>query len=111
MAHKRLHTFTSSTEHDFTGLLQNQILIFDGDNIVSTGSTNTSGNIWSSSTGQHSIISNNNSNNIASGGYSVSFGYNNSINDGDSSSNSFVGGGSNNEIEGMNSSVIGFCFW
>ena len=45
MGHLRNHSFTGTTDHDFTGLVANQALIYDGTNIVSTGSTNTSGDL------------------------------------------------------------------
>lgn len=57
--HLKLHSFTGNTDHDFTGLVSGQSIIFDGTNITSTGSTSTSGNLWSASTGSNSIIANN----------------------------------------------------
>ena len=42
--HLKLHSFTGTSDHDFTGLIPNQPLIFDGTNIVSYNTT-TSGNV------------------------------------------------------------------
>ena len=90
--HLKLHSFTASTDHDFTGLVSGQILIFNGTDIVSTGSTSTSGDLWSASTGSNSIIANNGTGNLASGSFSVAMGQGNTA----SGTHSFIGGGYQN---------------
>lgn len=43
--HLQLHSFTGTTDHDFTGLVANQFLTFDGTNIVSSN-TSSFGNTY-----------------------------------------------------------------
>jgi hypothetical protein len=69
--HKKIHSFTGTTDHDFTGLISGQLIQYDGSGIVSAGAIPTSGDLWSASTGANSIIANNGSGNLAAGDYSI----------------------------------------
>jgi len=97
MSHLRLHSFTGATDHDFTGLIAGQALVFDGTNIVTTATTSTSGDLWSASTGTNSIIANNGTGNIAGGQESFVAGRGNTITN---TPYAAIAGGYNNFISG-----------
>ena len=40
IGHLKQHSFTGSTDHDYTGLNGGEVLIFDGTNVISTDSNN-----------------------------------------------------------------------
>lgn len=46
MSHLRIHSFTGTTDHDFTGLVPGELLEFDGTNIVSAGPMPGAGGIY-----------------------------------------------------------------
>jgi len=106
MGHFRKHSFTATTDHDFSGMVSGQLIRFDGTNIVSAGITGTSGDLWSASTGTNSIIANNGSGNIASGVASVVLGgLGNVINTG--GTNSSIVGGTLNTINHPQTYILG----
>ena len=93
--HLRQHSFTDSTDHDFTGLVAGELILFNGTNLVSTGSTGggTSGNLWSASTGTSSIIANNGGGNTVSDSLSAVLGGDqNKITGGTGSNNTIING-------------------
>lgn len=112
MGHLRNHSFTGTTDHDFTGLVANQALIYDGTNIVSTGSTGsipTSGDLWSASTGTDSIIANNGSGNEATNNRALAGGFS-TLASGDTSASwgiNTTAGGQASHAEGRDSIASG----
>jgi len=77
MSHLRIHSFTGTTDHDFTGLVAGELIQYDGSGISSAGvlpASGTSANLWSASTGSNSIIANNGTGNVASGNFAIAGG-------------------------------------
>lgn len=100
MSHLKNHSFTGTSDHDFTGLISGEILLFDGTNITSTGL------LWSASTGTDSIIANNGTGNIASGQYAVVIGEGNTA----SGRSAFAQGGYNGKGTSSNSATADSAF-